>query len=96
MLDGERVRERSFLLREEGIGPAGEAVRSILPIMTSVDAKKPSDDIPTALFQRFIAELGKTDVPGEVVAALKKALLEDKTFTDAALRAAVTVEEKAV
>jgi hypothetical protein len=71
-------------------------VRSILPIMTPADAMNTSQDIPTGLFERFIVELEKTDVPGEVVAALRKALLEDKTFTEAALRAAVTVEEKAV
>jgi hypothetical protein len=85
-----------FCLEENGLGGAEEVVRSILRTMTTADAKNPSHDIPTALFEQFIAELENTDVPGEVVAALRKALLEDKTFTDAALRAAVTVEEKAV
>ncbi len=51
-------------------------------------------DIPGQVFEKFIEALGGTDVSPELIARLRKALLEDKTFTERALKAAVLGEEQ--
>jgi hypothetical protein len=50
-------------------------------------------DVPTQVFEKFLQALTDADIPAEVVARLKKTLVEDKTFTDRALKAAVLSEE---
>jgi hypothetical protein len=49
--------------------------------------------VPTQVFEKFLEALTGADIPAEVVARLKKALVEDKTFTDRALKAAVLSDE---
>lgn len=51
-------------------------------------------DIPGQVFEKFLEALGGTDVSPELIARLRKALLEDKTFTERALKAAVLGEEQ--
>jgi hypothetical protein len=53
-------------------------------------------DIPSGVFEEFISELAKEDVPAEVVAALKKAILEDHALSEAGLRAALVFEENVI
>ena len=50
-------------------------------------------DIPAQVFEKFLRDLAATDTPSDVVSRLRKALLEDKSFTERALREAVFGEE---
>ena len=50
-------------------------------------------DVPTQVFEKFLEALAGANIPAEVVARLRKALVEDKTFNDRALRAAVLSDE---
>lgn len=50
-------------------------------------------DVPARVFEQFLAELAKAEVPAEVVARLRKTLMEDRLFTDAALKQAIFGEE---
>ncbi len=50
-------------------------------------------EVPAQVFEKFLEALTVADVPAEVVARLRKTLLDDKIFTDRALRAAVLSEE---
>jgi hypothetical protein len=57
----------------------------------------PSDhgipDVPTRVFDEFIDALKAANVPDELVSRLRNVLLEQPTFTDNALKAAVLGEE---
>jgi len=50
-------------------------------------------DVPTQVFEKFLQALEVAAVSTELVARLRKALLEDKTFTERALKEAVLAEE---
>jgi hypothetical protein len=50
-------------------------------------------EVPTQVFEKFFEGLTAAGLPAEVVARLKKTLVEDKTFTDRALKVAVLSEE---
>lgn len=50
-------------------------------------------EVPAQVFEKFLEALAAADLPAEVVARLKKTLLDDKLFTDRALKAAVLSEE---
>ncbi len=50
-------------------------------------------DVPAQVFEQFIADLAKAEVPAEVVSRLRKTLLEDHLFADAALKQAIFGEE---
>jgi hypothetical protein len=50
-------------------------------------------DIPAQVFEKFLGTLAATDTPQDVVSRLRKTLLEDKSFTERALREAVFGEE---
>jgi len=52
-------------------------------------------DLPTQVFEQFLIDLVGAGIPAEVVARLRKTLLEDRVFTDAALKQAVLGEETA-
>ena len=51
-------------------------------------------DVPTQVFEMFLQALEGAGVSAELVARLRKALLEDKTFTEHALKEAVLPEER--
>lgn len=51
-------------------------------------------DIPEQVFEKFLKALKDTSVSPELIIRLRKALLEDKAFTDRALKAAVLGEEQ--
>lgn len=61
--------------------------------MTVSPAIGGAPDVPTQVFEKFLEVLTGADIPAEVVARLKKALVEDKTYTDRALKAAVLSDE---
>ncbi len=52
-------------------------------------------DVPAQVFERFLRALEGASAPAELVTRLRKALLEDKTFTERALKEAVLGEELA-
>lgn len=51
------------------------------------------ESVPAALqrkvFEEFLAEIQKAEIPADVIDRLRKALLVDATFSDTALRAAL-------
>jgi hypothetical protein len=51
-------------------------------------------DIPEQVFEKFLENLGDAGMSPQLVARFRKALLEDKTFTDRALKTAVMGEEQ--
>jgi hypothetical protein len=59
----------------------------------SLDPPKETVDVPTQIFQKFLAELEANGVSAEVVARLRKTLLEEEKLTHNALRAAVIGDE---
>jgi hypothetical protein len=50
-------------------------------------------DVPTQVFEQFLQALEENGVSAELVARLRKTLLEEKTFTEGALKDAVLKEE---
>lgn len=46
-------------------------------------------DVPAQIFQKFLQALSDKNVPPELVSRLRKTLVEDEIFTDAALSEAV-------
>lgn len=61
--------------------------------MTTSPTLEETPDVPTQVFEKFLQALGGAAVSTELVARLRKALLEDKTFTERALKEAVLAEE---
>jgi hypothetical protein len=49
--------------------------------------------VPAQVFEQFLADLMAAEIPAEVVARLRKTLLEDQLFSDAALKQALFGEE---
>lgn len=50
-------------------------------------------DVPKQVFEKFLDALGGAGAAVELIHRLRKTLLEDKTFTDRALKEAVLAEE---
>jgi hypothetical protein len=50
-------------------------------------------DIPKQVVGKFLEELGAAGVPGDVVARLKKTLLDDGALTEPAVRRAIFPDE---
>jgi len=50
-------------------------------------------DVPTQVFTKFLTALESAGASAELVARLSKTLLEDKVFTEVALKEAVFGEE---
>lgn len=61
--------------------------------MTTSQISKGTSDVPTSVFERFLEALNEAGVSTDLVARLRKTLLEDKKFTDHALKEAVLAEE---
>ena len=57
-----------------------------MPTESQTDSLK---DVPVQIFQKFIQALSDKDLPPELVSRLRKTLIEDEIFTDAALSEAV-------
>lgn len=51
-------------------------------------------DVPVQIFEKFLKGLEGAGMSIELIGRLRKALLEDQTFTDSALKAAVIAEEQ--
>ena len=52
-------------------------------------------DVPAQVFEQFLTDLAAANIPAEVVTRLRKTLLEDRLFTDAAIKQAVFGKESA-
>lgn len=61
--------------------------------MTTPSKMEATPDVPAQVFEKFLQALGGTGASVELVARLRKALLEDRTFTERALKSAVLGEE---
>lgn len=61
--------------------------------MTTSPTTHGTPDIPAQIFEKYLAALNGAGVSAELTARLRKTLLEDKTYTERALRAAVLGEE---
>lgn len=63
--------------------------------MTTSTKIEGTHDVPVQVFEKFLQGLRDAGVSAEFVARLRKTLLEDKTFTEPALKEAVLGEEPA-
>ena len=61
--------------------------------MATPVSDKAAVDIPARVFEKYLQVLVETKVSPEVISRLRKTLLEDKTFTERALKDAVFGEE---
>lgn len=60
--------------------------------MADAESSK-SQDVPSQVFAMFVEALPKKAIDAEVAARLQKCLLEDRTFTEKAIKAAIFPEE---
>lgn len=61
--------------------------------MTTSSKIEGTPDVPAQVFEKFLQALGEASVSAELVARLRKTLLEERTFTERALQVAVLGEE---
>jgi hypothetical protein len=61
--------------------------------MTTPPNSKVTPDVPAQVFEKFLEVLGSTGASAELVTRLRKTLLENKSFNDRALKAAVLGED---
>ena len=61
--------------------------------MTTPSTIDGTTDVPAQVFEKFLQALEGTGASAELVGRLRKTLLEDKTFTERALKEAVLTEE---
>ena len=61
--------------------------------MTTSSTVQGTTDVPAQVFEKFLQALEGSRVSAGLVARLRKTLLEDKTFTERALKEAVLSEE---
>jgi hypothetical protein len=61
--------------------------------MTTSPTTEGTRDVPVQVFEKFLNALAGAGVSAEVVAQLRKALLEEQAFTEHALKAAVLGED---
>jgi hypothetical protein len=61
--------------------------------MTTSPTVEGTHDVPTQVFESFLQALSSSGMSTELVARLRKTLLEDKAFTESALKAAVLGKE---
>ena len=61
--------------------------------MTTSPIVDGTPDVPAQIFEKFLQGLESKDVSADLVARLRKILLEDKMFTERALKDAILAEE---
>lgn len=61
--------------------------------MTLLPTKKEKTDVPSQVFEQFLKDLAVAGMSDELIARLRKTLLEEKLFSDRALTAAILGEE---
>lgn len=50
-------------------------------------------DVPALVFETFLQALDSAHLPAELIAQLHRTLLEEKTFTERALKGAILTED---
>lgn len=63
--------------------------------MVESSKKEITQDVPAQIFEQFLQALSDTGMSVELIARLRKTLVEDRTFSDGALKTAVFGEELA-
>jgi len=61
--------------------------------MTTSPTVQGTTDVPAQVFEKFLEALEGSGVSAELIGRLRKTLLEDKAFTERALKEAVLAEE---
>ena len=61
--------------------------------MTTSPTVEGTTDVPAQVFEKFLRALAGVGVSAELVVRLRKTLLEEQTFTERALTAAILGEE---
>lgn len=61
--------------------------------MTISSIKEGTRDVPAQIFEEFLRSLGSAGVSVELIARLRKTLLEDRIFSEGALKEAILSEE---
>ncbi len=61
--------------------------------MTTTPAIDRTPDVPKQVFEKYLEALEGARVSSELITRLRKTLLDDKTYTERALKAAVLGEE---
>jgi hypothetical protein len=61
--------------------------------MTTSPKIEGTPDVPAEVFEQFLQALGRASAPAKLITRLRKTLLEDKTFNDRSLKAAILGEE---
>jgi hypothetical protein len=99
--DGIRVKNRARGRDSSHEGPAvyyefgkGESYESEATPMTTSPKLEGTSDVPAQVFEKFLEALGDAGESAELVARLRKALLEEKKFTERALKEAILPEEQ--
>ena len=63
--------------------------------MTTPPLNNNTQEVPIKVFEKFLQVLEEADASSELVARFRKTLLEDKVFTETALKKAVFDEDSA-
>jgi hypothetical protein len=50
-------------------------------------------DVPAQVFERFLRDLSEAGLPPDMISRLRRTLIEERSFSDRALRAALLSEE---
>ena len=61
--------------------------------MGDAQAEATSPEVPKQIFEKFLADLTAGGQPAELVARLRKTLIEKPSFSERALRAALLPDE---
>ncbi len=61
--------------------------------MAALPESEGEADVPTLVFEKFLDALSKAEAPADLVARLRTALLDEKKFSERALKAAVLGED---
>jgi len=61
--------------------------------MTVTNTRGTAPEVPTQVFEKFLADLIAAGLPAAMVGRLRKTLIEEPSFSDRALKAAVIPEE---
>jgi hypothetical protein len=69
-----------------------DETQELMPMMAT-STSEGTRDVPARVFERFLQSLEQSGESVELVGRLRKTLLEDKTFTDRALKEAILAEE---
>ncbi|MEO6847149.1 MAG: hypothetical protein ABI254_07815 [Chthoniobacterales bacterium] len=62
--------------------------------MSAPSPQKHSSDVPSVIFEKFLSALTGPDVPEQVIERLRKTLLEERNFTERALKEAILKEDQ--